>query len=99
MSMASRRQWTCTGRGRLMLLTLAITSCLGGSGCLLAAGTAVAGGGAYTYYHGCYTENVPADFAVTWKATREALYDLGLPVAAESREGLEGRIESKLPDG
>jgi hypothetical protein len=82
-----------------LVLSVILLSTLTHSGCLLAVGSAAAGGAAYAYYRGCYTEPVPADFATTWHATREALTDLGLPVTAESREGLTGLIESKLPDG
>jgi hypothetical protein len=75
-------------------LLLALLS-FGGSGCLAAlAGGAAAGGAGYAYYRGNVPESYDADLATVWQATHDALFDLGLPVVTESKDAMNGTIES-----
>jgi hypothetical protein len=73
---------------------------LANSGCLLLAGSAAAGGAAgYAYYRGNVTERMNGDFTTVWHATHDALYDLGMPVKKESRDAMNGTIETVTGQG
>ena len=69
---------------------------LANGGCVaLVAGAAAAGGATgYFYYKGEVGRVYAADLDTVWAATKAALADLKMPVKAEKRTGLDGRIES-----
>lgn len=48
----------------------------------------------YRYYNGNLSETHTVEFASAYRATREALADLGMPILHEEYNGLEGEFET-----
>lgn len=63
------------------------------SGCLAVAAGAAAGVAGAAYYHGAKRGVFSADFDTVWRATREALLDLHMPIYKESRSANAGTMQ------
>jgi hypothetical protein len=71
------------------------------SGCLAAAATGVAAGGAvgYAYWQGRVGRDYVANRDDVWNALHTSLTELQMPVVSENRDPDEDHIESKTADG
>lgn len=83
---------------RLALLAVLPLAALSG-GCLLVAGAAAVGAGAYVYVNGEYKQTVDAPLERTWNAAVAAVDDLKLTVKTKQHDGLKGRITADQADG
>jgi hypothetical protein len=85
--------------GKLVWVVLA-TLALGSAGCLaVVAGAAAAGGAAtYAYVKGRSTQDYPSGFAACWKASHDALPELGLKAVHEENNGTSGTITTRTAD-
>lgn len=68
-------------------------------GCLLVAGAAVAGAGAYVYVNGEYKQTVDSPLDKTWAATLTAVDQLQFKVKTKEKDGLKGRLTADQADG
>lgn len=68
-------------------------------GCLLVAGAAAVGAGAYVYVNGEYKATVDAPLDRAWEATLAAVEDLQLKVKTKEKDGLMGRLTADQADG
>ncbi|NGO39696.1 DUF3568 family protein [Limisphaera ngatamarikiensis] len=77
--------------GALLLVALASSGCVA----LLVGGAAAAGAGTVAYVRGELQSTLDAPFDRAWTATVRALGDLGMPVTAQEKDGLSGRITAR----
>jgi hypothetical protein len=68
-------------------------------GCLLLAGAAAVGAGAYVYVNGEYKATVDTPLDRAWEATRGAVEDLQLKVKTREKDGLIARLTADRADG
>jgi len=73
------------------LVALASSACVA----LLVGGAAAAGAGTVAYVRGELQSTLDAPFDRAWTATVRALGDLGMPVTAQEKDGLSGRITAR----
>jgi hypothetical protein len=84
---------------RFCCLLLGVVA-LSSGGCLwLAAGAAGGAAVGYAYYKGKVCETYQANLGDAWAATKTALAELGMPLVAESQDGLGGFLESRTGTG
>jgi len=76
-----------------VLLMISVLS----SGCvaLLVGGAAAAGAGTVAYVRGELRSTEDAPFERAWAAAQRALRDLEIPVTAQEKDGLSGRITAR----
>lgn len=79
------------------LLGVACVCCLVSTGCtlLLLGGAAAAGAGTVVYVRGELQTTVDATLDGAWRASRDALKDLQMPVTAETKDGLTGKLTAR----
>jgi type IV secretory pathway TrbL component len=77
----------------IVLLAIVIVS----SGCVavLVGGAAAAGAGTMAYVRGELQSTLDAPYEQAWTAAQRALADLQMPVTAQDRDGLSGRITAR----
>ncbi|MGA4643083.1 DUF3568 family protein [Limisphaera sp. 4302-co] len=74
--------------GLLLMISMLSSGCVA----LLVGGAAAAGAGTVAYVQGELRSTEDAPFERAWTAAQRALRDLEMPVTAQEKDGLSGRI-------
>jgi hypothetical protein len=80
-----------------ILALMACLSVLVGSGCgaLVVGGAVAAGAGTVAWVKGELKATVDGDLDHAWSASQTALKDLQMPVSAEEKDGIQGKLTAR----